>query len=139
MEESKRRAYIKQQATRKKKEGKLPPKATGQANPSTNAGEIPAKLLAKPGLGVGKGLMKGPVLVTEECPVLLREDSSYVLKQISSIIKDDDYSDLGNHATEAMGEMDLFSLTKVCIPIVFLCSVILLSFSNLSVSCKGWS
>jgi len=101
MEESKKRAYIKQQATKKKQEGKLPPKATGQADQSTkrkpsekvdhppkktkvmtgpNAGETPAKLPAKPGPGVRKGLMKGPVPVTKERPVLLREDSSYMLK-----------------------------------------------------------
>ena len=72
-----------------------------------NAGKIPAKLPAKPGPGVGKGLMKGPAHVTEECPVLLCENSSYALKQILSIIKDDDYFDLGNHATKAMGETGL--------------------------------
>ena len=37
-------------------------------------------------------------------PVLLHEDSQYAFKQISSIIKDEDYEDLGNHATEAMGD-----------------------------------
>ena len=36
MEDSKRRAFIKQQVAAKKKlEGSLPPKVTGQANPST--------------------------------------------------------------------------------------------------------
>ena len=60
-----------------------------------NASETPTKLPAKPGSGVGKG----PVPVIEELLVLLREDSSYALKQILSIIKDDDYSNLGNHAT----------------------------------------
>jgi len=72
-----------------------------------NADEIPVKLPSKPGPGVGKGLMKGPAHVTEECPVLLRENSSYALKKILSIIKDDNYFDLGNHAIEAMGEMSL--------------------------------
>lgn len=32
---------------------------------------------------------------------------------LSSIIKDDDYKDLGNHATEAIGEMGLFGLAQV--------------------------
>ena len=65
MEESRRRAYIKQQAAKKKHEGKLPPKAMGQVDQSTkrkptekvdrlpkkpkvmtgpNAGETPTKL-----------------------------------------------------------------------------------------------
>ena len=120
MEDSSRWAYIKQQAaTKKKQEGSLPPKATGQANPSTkrklsekvdyppkkpkvvtrpNAGKTPAKLPPKLSLGIGKGLMKGHVLIVEECLVLHHEDSSYALNQLSSIIKDDDYLDLGNHA-----------------------------------------
>lgn len=49
------------------------------------------KLPLKPSPGKGKRLMKGQVPLTEERPVLLCEDSSYALKQISSIIKDDDY------------------------------------------------
>ena len=137
MEESRRRAYIKQQAAaRKKQEGSLPPKVTGQANPSTKrkpsekvdrppkkpkvmtgptVGETPntSKLPSKP--GKGKGLMTSEVPVTKKHPVLLRQDSQYALKQISSIIKDEDYEDLGNHATEVMGEMGLFNLAQVCI------------------------
>ena len=132
MEDNRRQAYIKQQAaTKKKQEGSLPPKVMGQANPSTkrksskkvdyppkkpkvvtgpNTGETPAKLPRKLGPGIGKCLMKGHVPVVEECPILLPEDSSYALNQLSSIIKDDDYSDLGNHATEAIGETNLLSL-----------------------------
>ena len=56
-----------------------PPKKT-KVMIKPNAGETPAKLPAKPNPGVRKGLMKGPVPVTKECPVLLREDFSYVLK-----------------------------------------------------------
>ena len=33
---------------------------------------------------------------------------------MSSIIKDDDYEDLGNHAIGAMGETGLFNLAQVC-------------------------
>ena len=57
--------------------------------------------------------MTGQGLVTKKHPILLHEDSRYVIKQLSSIIKDDDYEDLGNHVTEAIGEMGLFSLTQV--------------------------
>ena len=151
MEDNRRRAYIKQQATTKKKqEGSLPPKVTGQTNPSTkrtpldkvdyppkkpkvtrpNASKTLAKLPPKPGPGVEKGLIKGPVPVAEERPVLFREDSSYSLKQLSSIIKEDDYSDLGNHATEAMGETDLFILAQLCLSVTVPCSILLLSCSK---------
>ena len=57
--------------------------------------------------------MKDEVPATEERPILLHEDSSYAFKQLLSIIKDNDYSDLGNHATEGMGYMGLFSLAQV--------------------------
>ena len=43
-------------------------------------------------------------------PVLLREDPKYALGKLSSIIGSEDYEDLGNHSTEAMGEMGLFSI-----------------------------
>ena len=92
-----------------------------------NASKTPAKLPLKPGSGVGKGLMKGPVPVAEEQLVLFCEDSSYSLKQLSSIIKEDNYSDLGNHATEAMGGTGLFSLAQVCLFVTVPCSVLLLS------------
>ena len=46
-------------------------------------------------------------------PVLLREDPKYALGKISSIIGSEDYEDLGNHSTEAMGETGLFSIAQV--------------------------
>ena len=46
-------------------------------------------------------------------PVLLREDPKYVLEKLSSIIGNEDYEDLGNHSTEAMGETGLFSIALV--------------------------
>ena len=46
-------------------------------------------------------------------PVLLREDPKYALRKISSIIRSEDYEDLGNHSTEAMGETGLFSIAQV--------------------------
>ena len=46
-------------------------------------------------------------------PVLLREDPKYASKKLSSIITSEDYEDLGNHSTEAMGETGLFSIAQV--------------------------
>ena len=69
--------------------------------------------------GVGKGLMKGPSKDKEKPPVLLREDSKHALEQISSIMSTEDYEDLGNHSTEAMGETGLFAITQVRQPVHF--------------------
>ena len=77
------------------------------------------KLPPPPGPGKGKGLMMDQGPVTGKHPVLLREDVHYAFKQLSSIIKDDDYEDLGNYATEAMGETSLFSLAQVVISVPF--------------------
>ena len=38
-------------------------------------GKMKGPDLIKPSLGKGKGLLKGPDLVTEKRPILLREDS----------------------------------------------------------------
>ena len=65
------------------------------------------------GQGRGKGLIKGPSTVPEKPSILLREDSKYALENLLSIISPDDYEDLGNHATEAMGETGLFCITQV--------------------------
>ena len=66
---------------------------------------------AKP--GDGKGLMVPPPGSQKKPPVLLREDPKYALGNISSIIGSEDYEDLGNHSTEAMGETGLFSIAQV--------------------------
>ena len=66
------------------------------------------KTLTKPIHGNGKGLRTGSDPSVEKPPVLLREDSKYALEQLLSIITVNDYEDLGNHATEAMGETGLF-------------------------------
>ena len=60
--------------------------------------------------GVGKGFMKALSNIPEKPPVLLHEDSKHALEQISSIISAEDYEDLGNHSTEAMGESSLFAV-----------------------------
>lgn len=141
MEDNKRRAYIKQQAA-KKKEGSQLPKGTGPANsstkrkPSEKADRPPKKPKVAPesivGLkaetkktatplvqGRGKGLMTSLVSVTKKPLVLLREDSKYALEQLLSILIADDYKDLSNHATKAMGEMGLFSIVQVTKSIPF--------------------
>ena len=58
----------------------------------------------------GKGFMKASSTIPKKPPVLLREDSKHALEQISSIIFAEDYEDLGNHSTEAMGEFGLFAV-----------------------------
>ena len=63
--------------------------------------------------GGGKGLMIPPSGSQKKPPVLLREDPKYALEKLSSIIGNEDYEDLGNHSTEAMGEKGLFSIAQV--------------------------
>ena len=57
--------------------------------------------------------MKAPSTILEKPPVLLREDFKNALEQISSIVSAEDYEDLGNHSTEAMGEFGLFAVAQV--------------------------
>ena len=63
--------------------------------------------------GSGKGLMIPLPGSQKKPPVLLREDPKYALEKLSSIIGSEDYEDLGNHSTEAMGEKGLFSIVQV--------------------------
>ena len=144
MDTTRRRAYIKQQVVVKKQQkGSQPPKGTSLANPSAKRKptEKSDRLLKKPktvpesvmglkaetkktvtplGLGKGKVLMKGPTPIAEKPPILLREDSKYVLEKLSSIITFDNYEDLSNHATKAMGETRLFCIAQVAISVPFL-------------------
>ena len=64
--------------------------------------------------------MTGHVPITEKLLVLVREDSKYALKQLSSIITTADYEDLSNHATEAMEKTGLFSIAQVTVSFSFL-------------------
>ena len=75
--------------------------------------------------GKGKGYMKGPTPVVKKPLVLLREDLKYALEKLSFIISFDDYEDLSNHGTEAMGETGLFCIAQV----TCLSSSVFLSFS----------
>ena len=135
MDDAKRRALIKAQAAKKKESGDVAPLVVVAINPSIKRKFAPknnhqakkSKVPLEPVVGlmaegntvtpakheVGKGLMKAPSNISEKSPVLLHEDSKHVLEQISSIISAEDYEDLGNHSTEAMGEFDLFAVTQV--------------------------
>ena len=68
--------------------------------------------------GAGKGLMITSPGSQKKPPVLLREDPKYALEKLSSIITSEDYEDLDNHSTEAMGETGLFNIAQV-ISVVF--------------------
>ena len=63
--------------------------------------------------GGGKGPMVPPPGSQKKLPVLLREDAKYALGKLSSIIGSEDYEDLGNHSTKAMGETGLFNIAQV--------------------------
>ena len=135
MEDAKRRAAIRLQAAKRKEtdEGAM---GTGSSKPSAKKRPLPKgnrapkkqKVSSEPVLGLmakstktmtlakhggGKGLMVPPPGSQKKPPVLLREDPKYALEKLSSIIGNEDYEDLGNHLTEAMGEMGLFSIAQV--------------------------
>ena len=59
-----------------------------------------------------KGLMIPPPGSQKKPPVLLCEDPKYALEKLSSIITSEDYEDLGNHSTEAMGETAFLALPR---------------------------
>ena len=127
MDNAKRRALIKEQAAKKKESSDAAPSTTVAINPSIKRKSAPkgdrqkkksrvslepvvglmaeGKTVTPVKYGAGKGFMKPPVL--------LREDSKHALEQISSIISAEDYEDLGNHSTEAMGEFGLFAIAQV--------------------------
>ena len=60
--------------------------------------------------------MNGPSPIAEKPPILLSENYKYALEKLLSIITTDDYDDLSNHATEAMGETGLFRIAQVTCP-----------------------
>ena len=136
MDDAKRRALIRSQATKKKEFGDVAPTVTVASNPSIKRKPPPKgdrlakkpKVPLEPVVGLmaegtktvttvkhvaGKGLMKALSINQEKPPVLLHEDYKYALEQISSIISTEDYEDLGNHSTEAMGESSLFAVAQV--------------------------
>ena len=134
MEDTKRRAAIRNKAVKRKEtdEGAM---GTGSSRPSAKrplpkGDRAPKKqrVSTEPVIGLmaegnktvtmakhggGKGLMVPPPGSQKKPPVLLREDPKYTLGKLSSIIDSEDYEDLGNHSTEAMGETGLFSIAQV--------------------------
>ena len=132
VDDAKRRALIKAQATKKKESGDVAPLVTVAINPSIKRKSAPKgdrqakkpKVSLEPVVGLmaegkmatpvkhgaGKGFMKALSNIPEKPPILLHEDSKHALEQISSIISAKDYDDLGNHSTEAMGESSLFAV-----------------------------
>ena len=135
MEDVKRRAAIRVQAAKRKKtdEGTM---GTGSSKPSAKKRPLlkgdrapkKQKVSTEPVIGLmaegnktvtpakhwgGKGLMVPPSGSQNKPPVLLRKDPKYALEKLSSIIGNEDYEDLGNHLTEAMGETGLFSIAQV--------------------------
>ena len=76
-----------------------------------------AKTITPTKQGSGKGLMKAPSTSQEKPPPLLRDDSKFALEKLSSIISSEDYEDLGNHSTEAMGETGLFAVAQITLSI----------------------
>ena len=132
MEDVKRRVAIRVQAMKRKEtdEGAM---GTGSSKPSAKKRLLPKgdhapkkqKVSMEPVIGLmaegnkmvtsakdggGKGLMIPPPGSQKKPPVLLREDPKYALEKLSSIIGNEDYEDLGNRSTEAMGETGLFSI-----------------------------
>ena len=134
MEDVKRRAAIINKAAKKKEtnEGAM---GTGSSRSSAKRPMIKGdcapkkqKVSTEPVIGLmaggnktvtpakprgGKGLMVPLPGSQKKPPVLLCEDPKYALGKLSSIIGSEDYEDLGNHSTEAMGEMGLFSIAQV--------------------------
>ena len=135
MEDAKRRAVIRNLAAKKKEsdEGVM---GTGSSKPSAKKRPLlkgdcarkKQKVSTEPVIGLmvegnktvtpakpggGKGLMVPLLGSQKKPPILLREDPKYALVKLSSIIGNEDYEDLGNHSTEAMGETGLFSIAQV--------------------------
>ena len=135
MEDAKRRAAIRNQAAKRKEtdEGAMgtgssrssakkrpllkgdcaPKKQKGSTEPVIGLMAEGNKMATPAKHGGGKGLMVPPPGSQKKPPVLLREDPKYALEKVSSIIGSEDYEDLGNHSTEAIGETGHFSITQV--------------------------
>ena len=135
MDDAKRKATIRLQAA-KNKEADVDPMGTGLSRPLTKRRPLakgdcapkrpkvslePVVSLMAKGTKMAtpskhradKGLMIPPPSSQKKPPVLLCEDPKYALEKLSSIICSEDYEDLGNHSTEAMGETGLFSIAQV--------------------------
>ena len=142
MDDVKRRAMIKTLAVEQKKTGEVVgPKAPGSSAkrkqpPKSDRPFKQPKVSLEPVVGLmaegskavtpakhgsGKGFMQAPPVSEEKPPPLLRDDSKFALEKLSSIISAEDYKDLGNHSTEAMGETGLFAIGQVTFLSVSVC------------------
>ncbi|XP_030968662.1 uncharacterized protein LOC115989139 [Quercus lobata] len=131
MDDAKRRAMIKSLAVEQKKTGEIvvpsvpgssgkrkqPPKSDRpHKQPKVSMEPIVGLMAEGPKAvnqvkqGAGKGLMHAPPVSEEKPPPLLRDDSKFALEKLTSILSAEDYEDLGNHSTEAMGETGLFAV-----------------------------
>ena len=133
MDDAKRKALIKSQAVKQKEFGEVVPKGIAlstKRKPSSKSDRPhkQQKVSLEPVVGLmaegvktvtpvkhgfDKGLMKAPSTNQKKPPPLLRDDFKFALEKLSSIILSEDYEDLGNHSTEAMGEMGLFAVAQV--------------------------
>ena len=134
MDNAKRRALIKSLAVEQKKTGEVVvPKGLGSSAkrkqpPKSDRPHKQQKVPLEPVVGLmaegaktvtpakhgsGKGLMQAPSVSQEKPLPLLRDDSKFALEKLSTIISTEDYEDLGNHSTEAMGETGLFAVAQV--------------------------
>ena len=134
MDNTKKRALIKSQVTKQKKSGEVVvpmgtvPSIKRKQSSKSDRPHKQQKVPLEPVVGLmaegaktdtpvkhgsGKGLMKGPSTSQEKPPPLLRDNSKFALEKLSSIISSEDYEDLGNHSTEAMGETGLFAVAQV--------------------------
>ena len=135
MDDAKRRAAIRLQAT-KNKETDVDPIGMGSSKLSTKR-KLPSKgdrapkkpkVSFEPVVGLmaegaktmtlakhkaDKGLMIPSPGSQKKPLILLYKDPKYALEKLSSIITSEDYEDLGNHSTKAMRETGLFSITQV--------------------------
>ena len=150
MDDAKRRALIKSQAVKRKESNKVVPKGMApltKRKPSSKSDRPhkQQKVSLEPVVGLmaegvktvtlvkhgsGKGLIKAPSISQEKPPPLLHDDSKYALEKLSSIISSEDYEDLGNHWTEAMGETGLFTVAQVMFVCRFTPVHFTLFFSN---------
>ena len=130
MDDAKRRAAIRLQAVKNKdtdvdamgtvarrrplpKRDRAPKKQKVSSEPVLGPMAEGTKTVTPAKHGGGKGFMIPPPGSQKKPLVLLREDPKYALEKLSSIIGSEDYEDLGDHSTEAMGETGLFSIAQV--------------------------
>ena len=95
------------------KQGCLPKKPKTVLEPIVGLEAEGRKTITPAKHGAQKGLIKSLSTTQEKPPVLVKEDSKYALEKLSSILTSNDYEDLSNHVTEAMGESGLFYVAQV--------------------------